>query len=485
MGRSNTINAIKNSTAIKQYKDEHPTASLRQIATEFGISATGVKKILDNRIKATEQTRWPEMRDLITARRYEAAARLDRYGLFSALSDLNDAGYDPMELPSWGTIERWINNCGKETKVARKGIISSNRLQYWSEQRPEAPNKRGLIDTASTTIANNDVTLLLYIDWYSRFAHIEMTPSKIFARYLPWFLNRSFHAGGGNPKTIQCDNGFGFNQSYYHRPSNAQEWAFQNGVQRWEFIPVAEAFRNGKVERLVQTAKSYLEGRTWTSIEEARTALRQWVHYYNAIRIHKGISTRKKGNTNSPANICNYLQPTEEAPQIVLPSKQGIDNYEIVYKRFVSSGVAIISSPKAFIPVSPQLTGRYVDIIISSNYQNGNRGRIEYSETINHGSDDAKLITHLISRFECLQPIVHVKHEAHAAFTPIPTDEYEMLRAQYVHLKDKKPKPSWVLPGISRKDIEKDWQLIDDKTQEIMYDSRYCNNIDHLEEIAQ
>lgn len=479
MGRSNTTDAARRAEAVRAYKTANPDASLRAIAAEFGMSSpAGVKKILDGEVKAEQAGKlWEGMQQIIDEKRREAASNLRQYGVYSAIGDLMRGGYRREEIPGEATIARWIAAI-EGTKVAKVSAKSSNRLQYWAEARPTRANERALIDTATTTIADTSVTILLYVDWFSRAAHAEIVPLT-FARYLPWFFTRSFEATGGVPHTLQSDNGFGFIQTGYNSLSKAQQSAFLAGVQRWEYVPVAEATRNGRVERLVQTVKGYLEARTWSSVLEARIALAHWLDDYNTQRVHKGISNRRKGGWCRPADLCNYNHQLVENPRVIKPdTSKGIPPYEIVYKRFVMSGCVVIPAPHTFIPVSNQLTGRYVDIII---YNYGQQGRIEYHET-NNGS----IITHLIGTFDGLAPQVYVRQTGQdSQFRPIPTDEQALLRSQSKHLKTRKPRPGWVMPGISRRDIGPAWQLVDDATDEVLYDSRYCNDVDHLQEIAQ
>ena len=477
MGLSDTITATTRAANIKAYKADHPNTSQDEISRLFGISKSQVSKILHNKIKSIRDNNWTAMRELVLMKRHDAFRNGKQYGAYSAAADLLRAGYAMDELPAENTIDKWIQHHAPGTKVAKVSAISSNRLQYWSERRPEQPNERGLIDTASTTIADTNITIMLYIDWYSRAAHVELV-GRTFARYLPWFLGRSFKATGGPPRTIQTDNGFGFILTSHRQGlSKAMEYAVDEGIQRWEYVPVAEAFRNGKVERLVQTVKEYLEHTEWRSVNEARIALHQWLIDYNTIRPNKGICTRRKGGWNSPANVSNYhILDLDHAR--VIRSKGKRHDWEVVYKRFVASGVAYINAPECLIPVSNQLTGRYVDIVIRS--KDMFHGSIEYTESIDH-----ELTTHTIGTFEQLAPIVHVTHHQHPQFKPIPANEYALLKSQLKHLKTKRPRPGWVLPGIKRVDVEHGWQLRDAETDELMYDSRFSGDVDHLQEFAQ
>ena len=491
MARSSTIDATYLSETVKTYKTEHPTASNNTIAQALGISKMHVGRILAGKVKSVEVGEtWKELEAIVQARRATAAVKMERYGTYTAVKELR-RGYKNDQLPSEDTINRWLQDV-PDSKVARTSAKSSNRTQYWSERRPDGPQQRGLIDTATTIIGEETVTLLLYIDWYSRAAHIEIV-HKSFARHLPWFLRRAFTATGGVPHTLQTDNGFGFIQTSHRNMSKAMDFALSEGVTRWEFIPVTEAQRNGKVERLVQTAKDYLENTAWENVPQAQIALASWLHEYNTIRVHKGLTQehggRKKGNWKTPSDLCTYMQPTSEEPKVAIKKGNHKGKWEIVYKRYVASGCAVIAAPSTFIPVSPQLSGRYVDIIIHSDAVNEkmHHAEITYTETVcNEETGELILVTHVIGTFDHLAPQVYPTYHAHPTFKPIPTDEQAILRAQMKHLKTRKPRPGWVLPGITRKDIESHhWQLIDDATGEILYDTRYSQDIDHLQEYAQ
>jgi len=491
MGRSSTIDATNLHTEVVNYKANNPTVSNTAIAQALGISKMHVGRILNGKVKSISHgTTWTDLEKITQKRREDAARAMKRYGVYSAVKDLLRDGYTREELPSEDTINRWLQDV-PDSKIARTSK-SNNRLQYWSERRPTTAQQRGLIDTASTVIAGDTITLLLYIDWYSRAAQIDMV-HKSFARHLPWFLRRAFIATGGTPHTIQTDNGFGFIKPTHTGMSKAMSFALREGVERWEFIPVAEAQRNGKVERLVQTAKEFIESTTWASIKDAKIALAEWLHEYNTIRVHTELTKehggRRKGNWKTPSDLCSYCQPPTEEPKVnIKEAKNTASRWQIVYKRFVSSGCAVIPAPSCFIPISNQLSGRYVDIVINSDQINdkGHYCSIEYTEQIANDETGVMLmITHTIGTFEQLAPQIFPTYHAHPTFKPVPTDEQAILRAQMKHLKSKKPRPGWILPGITRKDIGKDWQLIEDTTAEILYDSRYSQDIDHLQEYAQ
>lgn len=461
--------------AILAYKADNPNAGYGTIAKAVGVSRSYVQQVLTARLAAPRSVSLAKIQeDAIAYRRAAIEACEVVPGAFSTVSYLLSLGYKAEDLPAFATIERWF--AADETlKVERLSL--GNKHRYWSEPKPSCHGDLSLIDTATVKIAGVTYTLLLANDWYSRVAHCDIV-SKNFVKFVPGFLGQFFAVCGCVHRVVQSDNGMGFfSTGYRWSYTAAQRFAFQQGVKEWRFVPVAEANRNAKVERLVYTVKDKLERQSFASLEEARIWLHSWMRNFNVERHHMGLSTsRSVTGMRTPAQVGTYIELPLAAPRVL---KVGADvplGSKVVYKRLVMSGVVVVNAPEMVFFVGDSLTGHYLDIELVHLQQGG---------TIYFPTAEGRL---QIGTFDEVGRRIYCQmdKDSMAGIAPYNFDEFRYQLAQAKHLKDRKPIPGYVAPGILKELLPSGYfRLVDEETGECLYDSLTCLDVDHYVDFAQ
>lgn len=492
MGRSNAAVAAQTKAAILAARAADPRAGYGAIAKLYNVSRAYVQKVLNGSVAAPSSSDLllSVLRDQALSLRVELNALGRVAGPFELISQLCSPrfGYDQRDLPCHATFDRWIAGAG--LALPRVAVNNPANKAYWTELRPTRHGERALVDTAIVNVCGVNYVLILMNDWHSRVAHAEIVPMH-FVSYLPWFFGRYAAAAGGMPHTIQSDNGMGFFSAQYKSYSKAQIYVNQQGCKRWEFVPVAEAIRNGKVERLVQTVKDAMLGahtaHAFTDLDGARDWLSSWFHHFNAERFHAGLSSRRKGGYRSPSDVGVFAPLSAEVPKQIAVMGRVSADFLVSYKRYVASGVAHIAAPSMLVFVSPGLTGHYVDVIVKSD----GSGFVQWAELVSEVAFDGKRVykrvaVHTVANFAQVGAAIFCSVDPALAdrFAPIHFDEHARLRSMYAHLKSKKPLPGWVLPGVARVDLVGGFQLVDQFSGDVLFDSTICNDVDHYRDFA-
>lgn len=95
----------------------------------------------------------------------------------------------------------------------------------------------------------------------------------------------------GIPEQILTDNAKVFTGKLHRMPTNVlfDRICLNNGIKHILTAPYSPT-TTGKIERLHKTIrKEFLEGRRFSTIEEAQAALDQWVYEYNHLREHQSL----------------------------------------------------------------------------------------------------------------------------------------------------------------------------------------------------
>lgn len=333
-----------------------------------------------------------------------------------------------------------------------------------------------LIDTGIVCVAGINHQLVLMIDWYSRVAHCELLPMR-FMSSLPWFLERAFEAFGGVPHTIQSDNGIGLTCGFIGQYSSVQRYAFAQGVERWEYIPVAEATRNGRIEKLVDTVKSALTDAydIIDSLDAARLWLSGWMREYNTHRWHHGISRRCKGGLRTPSDLGTYVPLAPSASEVISVSKARPASGLVGFKRLVVDGILPVQYPVLDVVISHGLSGHYatlwVDVVTLA-------GFVEWAD-----KEGSHTVATVPLHARQLRVVATVTCGMENRFAPVTFDVSAWLKGSARLRKSRLPRPGSTVSGLSYVWDNDHFLIVEDETQEVVYDSSCGVVPDHASEI--
>lgn len=323
------------------------------------------------------------------------------------------------------------------------------------------------------TIGGQQHVILAFIDWYSRAMWCELVPFQYVA-YFPWAMQRAFAFMHTRYDTVQSDNGVNLAPGMLHLTSRIQRYAFTQGVRRWDFVPIAEAFRNGKVERVIQTIKEELEAQQHATLEKAKTWLNDYLYFHNFQRIHQGISTRAKGGLQTPSHLADlHMRPCQEPKVLEVPTNvHGI----VSYRRMVVDGIFDLQYPNNAIAISHNLNGQYPALVLDTRTQTA---QVEVGDTTGTYTVGTVIIEKNQEYLHCAVDAEYIQR-----FTPVALDTIARLRSEAKAMKRPLPKPGKSVNGCEKRFYDGGFfQVIDTPTGEIVYDSR-CGVIpDHAKEL--
>jgi hypothetical protein len=447
--------------------------SLRDIAARLDLSVGSVRNYLASPLPSVDPA--PVKAAALVIKRGELAlgpqSVLD--GLRQQFADLTDT-----ELPGEATIGRWF----KAENLSRKALtFSIGSRAYWHEDRPTGSLQRCEIDTVKLHVAGRLVEVITATDWFSHLVWAEAMDDKSFGRYLPWFLSRCF-AAMGVPDTIQVDNGFGFILPRRAVLSKFCRYAFSEGVKKIEYIPVAEAQRNGRIESFNGWLKDQ-----WLRCPDrdvmTMAAFREWLadalYRYNVLKSHRALSARRKGGYRRPADVGAYNHLPVAVPELVaVPSS--VQAGTVAYKRLVyERGEAFVNAPAMVFLLSRALHGHYVTLELPI----GGLGRVLWAE---YDRLAQTAVVHEIGTFEHeLMGVVtggFIKVDlTRDGFEPIPFDLVRKMEHDRKHLKQAR-RPGYLPAGFTLEDAADGGWLIYDEDGELVY-SDQCSQVDHAAEV--
>ena len=135
-----------------------------------------------------------------------------------------------------------------------------------------------------------ELKIITGIDDHSRFCVCaQLTPRATARPVCEAFLAAMRRHGA--PEQVLTDNGKVFTARFGRGKGMVlfDRICHENGIRHLLTAPRSPT-TTGKVERFHKTVRSeFLAGRTFASLEEAQTALDEWVNHYNAERPHQGI----------------------------------------------------------------------------------------------------------------------------------------------------------------------------------------------------
>ena len=150
------------------------------------------------------------------------------------------------------------------------------------------PNQQWHIDFAETKLANGTrVVIIVLIDDHSRYClRCEVVPGMT-AEVATQTVEAAWQAFG-LPAEIVSDNGKAFTSNYENSPTLFGETLNRKGIRHWLITPYYPEC-NGKAEAFVKILKHECLNRVFTTLDELRHALAEFVTYYNHFRLHGGI----------------------------------------------------------------------------------------------------------------------------------------------------------------------------------------------------
>jgi hypothetical protein len=445
------------------------------VAQQLGVSREYVRKVCKN----------PTTRTVDPTVILHEALELKRdvypdYGPMQIRDHLRQQ-YPEHELPSESKLGALFKQEGL-SQLARPGTGKDTR-PYWMELRPDQPGHTIQIDTLKLKDrAGTEMELLCAIDVRSHVAWVEPLPSM---RYSAWALQRVFQVMGV-PHTVQSDNGFGMIMPERYLLSNLMRSCFEQGVQQYKFVPIAEAKRNGAIERFHGTLRREYEQRG-RHADDFPAWLNAWVWHYNTVKSHTHLGG--KGQRKRPADVGTYHHLQPATPQNVRATTSDADSKHLTgtvsFVRLVDQrGCAFNTAPSMLFVLTPELYGNYVqiDMDIASG-----QGTITTREKHDGKWTPPRIIgrfAHCIGRkaADTHNGLMRVTLESDCIFAAQPYNEEDY--AKWLRRRLRGGKPSLIAPGFELKEYEEHWQIVDTDTGEIVLSSN-CINVYHEDDILQ
>jgi hypothetical protein len=285
------------------------------------------------------------------------------------------------------------------------------------------------------------------------------------------------------PRTIQCDNGFGFVCAERYQLCHLAQYAFEQGVQQFKYIPIAEAEKQSRVERYNGVIKT-----GWKRNGRYEDDSAAWL---NSFLERKNNQPNRmlggKANRRTPAEVGTYHHLPIETPRIVKPEGSPVDGKKLSYVRHVlQGGYAYNNAPDMLFVLHPNLTGHNVqiDMVI------GGQGTITARQR--DTANNKWLAPAVIATFEhafcdkskdeaARQPEVHFTGHMEG-FTPLPYNEEDYK--EYLRRRLKHGIPELAPEGYKRIDHENGHiQIVNTETGEIVLSSNtWC--VYHSEDIT-
>lgn len=344
----------------------------------------------------------------------------------------------------------------------------------------DKPCKAYQVDTVKVVLDDGmQVELMTVVDVVSRLAWAEVLPK---GGSRAWVLKRAFDAMGV-PEIISTDNGAGFNLDTRFRMSDIVAYAFERGVKRFHFIPVASPWHNSVVERFHKTLKrgAWLHsGRDVAyTVDDVALWLNNELRYYNEVKSHSslGHGTRDKVTPAVFHGGYNHLSVAGHMAQFAPSTLIGLSGVVSYTRRVDSRGLARISAPCMLFNLgTASAFGRYArfDLEVST----GEGEAYVFDEEGREGRVIGTFLHELGSELKT-EGYIAVSLLSDVVVTPMPYDEVEALESERKHLKKGRPT---VLPGGFTMEYlpDGDWMLRN-KFGRVVDTSQHLF-VDHLEE---
>jgi len=283
----------------------------------------------------------------------EARKRLDSnpYSQKGAISILYELNQLEIDAPSVATINRILKRNGliKKTETA----ISKSKeypTHYYDVQQMDLIGPRYLKGGFKFYI-------FTIIDKNNHMSGVYPIANKAAQNIVPAIID--FWTVYQMPDYLQMDNELSFKGSNRHPRSLGilLRTAISNGVTPI-FIPVAEPWRNGVVEKFNETVQKHFLSTQFISLEEMQLKAKEFTEFHNA---HHRYSSQ---NNKTPNELFHEMKYTSKLThKIDLNEKPLIEEGELIFIRFIRSDLKLNVLNSTFI-VTENLMYSYVEAII-------------------------------------------------------------------------------------------------------------------------
>ena len=291
----------------------HLGRSQCQVAVQYGVSQAWVSKLVarwrrhgwdaiekqSTKPASNPRSTPQDMIDLIINLRVElTAAGLDA-GAHTIHQHLKR---DVPKPPAPSTIWNILKRHGLITPQPKKRPRSS-----YIRFEADLPNECWQSDFTHYKLANKqDTNILIFIDDHSRFI-ISATAHTVVTGHIVHTQFKNNIEKYGPPASTLTDNGFVFTTRHRHGPNAFEIELLTQGIQQKNGRP-NHPQTQGKVERLNQTLKKYLDAHTPPhTIQELQQHINNFIEYYNHHRPHRSLDGKTPHHT--------YQARTKATPQ--------------------------------------------------------------------------------------------------------------------------------------------------------------------------
>jgi transposase InsO family protein len=272
--------------------------SQREVAQLYGVSQPRVSQLMaiwrtggwdalepqSRKPHTSPRATSPEMVTLICDLRRELIANGADGGPHSIAALLRRGGHTP---PAPSTIWTTLTKAGLITPEPRK-----RPKHAYLRFEADLPNECWQSDfTHWRLAAGTDTEILLWLDDHSRFL-LSATAHQPVTGHIVLTTFRAACTQHGTPQSTLTDNGLVFTTRFRHGPNSFEIELLNLGIAQKNGRP-NHPQTQGKVERLNQTLKQWLNARTRaTTLDELRAQLAAFTNYYNTDRPHRSLGTR-------------------------------------------------------------------------------------------------------------------------------------------------------------------------------------------------
>lgn len=365
---SDDVNVLRRSIAAALALGQPPTSIARDLgcarSTIYKVMADQARGIASIDKRATGNGHYPSWTDQVRAVILDTRGRNPSWGpriLYAHLARDPNCPIPRDELPSPSTIGRWFQEAG----LARKPI-GPRDTRHYPDPRPTQPGTVTLDGWGPWHIRASRLYLCTAQDRYSRLAVAVPAlggpvsegqrglTAQHWAHALSLVVSQTLVPGGHELTTLYLDNGVGLAPAFGSLPL-APRLALALGA-KVVFIPPAQPWRNGRLERFHWTLESeFFRDARPQSTAAALEGLVEWLNDDNTDRPHSRLGYR------APGELVTYAPLTVEALRPVgrnRPLATGM----VECLRLVMNDGAVELWGAAELRVSPVLAGQYVRV---------------------------------------------------------------------------------------------------------------------------
>lgn len=287
-------------------------------------------------------------RSIIEARKRLSAKPYSQKGAINILYELNRSG---IQAPSVSTINRVLKKNGlvKQPKTTA-GKPKEYPLHYDDVQQMDLIGPRYLR-------GGFKFYLFTVIDKNNHMAGVYPIANKSAKSIVPGIVD--FWKFYQMPDYLQMDNELSFRGSNRHPGGMGLllRTAISNGVTPI-FIPPAEPWRNGVVEKFNDTVQSHFLSNPFSSLDEMQIKAKEFSAFHN---VHHRYSSQNNKTPNELSNEMKYLSKLEG--DVDLTGRPVIEEGQLIFIRFIRSDLKLHLLNSTF-KITENLIYSYIEAIV-------------------------------------------------------------------------------------------------------------------------